>query len=75
MLPVYQLPTPFTADEEERERAPMGEPSAPILPRLMVPAPEVKLMFEEPSNVPSVILSLDVVMERAPLGVVAPSAV
>ena len=72
ILPTYQLPAADTATPVERARLPIGVPSTPILARVMVPLPEVRVTLEVPRRVPSEMLSLDVVMERAPLGVMAP---
>ena len=73
MLPRDQVPAVQTAADEDRARMPTSVPSAPILPRVMVPEPEVNVTLEVPRSVPRVILSLEVVLEKAPLGVVAPS--
>ena len=39
----------------------------PILPSVMEPLPDVRVTLEVPRRVPRVMLSLDVVIDRAPL--------
>ena len=69
VLPEYQLPAADTAADDESARMPTSELLVPILPSVMVPLPDVRVTLEVPRRVPRVMLSLDVVIDRAPLGV------
>ena len=75
MLPKYQLPAVDTAADVDRARIPTSELLVPILPSVMVPVPDVRVTLDVPSRVPRVILSSDVVIDNAPLGVIEPRVV
>jgi hypothetical protein len=72
ILPTYQFPAVDTALDEDKARMPTSVPSAPMLPSVIAPVPDVKVTLEVPRRVPRVMASLDVEIEKAPDGVIAP---
>ena len=75
MLPRYQVPAALRATDVDNGSGPIFVPSAPMLESVIVPEPEVKVIADVPRRVPRVMLSLVVVMENAPVGVMAPRVI